>query len=869
MNKLCLILLCKLLTLQVTLAQSLNSIVTTNNTSPYKTIKGTIYDDNTRQPIEYATIALLLKSNTTNFPPTIGSITNAEGQFSIIQVPAQVYTFRVSLMGYANYETILNLTNSADTLINVGNINLKPEIQTLKDVQVLGNKSNMQVGIDKKVFNVEKTSLAEGGSASTVLQNIPSVTVDIDGNVSMRGSGNLTILIDGKPSSMGGGGGNSHGGGGFMNEGGMGRGGGGDGGGGQANKAALLEQIPASSIKSIEIISNPSSRYDAEGTSGIINIILKKNETPGFNGVLNTSAGNQDRYNTSLTLNYKYKKINIGGNYSFRQNTNQVKNGGIRNDFFSNNVFEQDGWAKNTNQNYGIRHTIDYAINPKNNFSAGFNYGFGNAKAQRGTFYKNTETLDSQSVISYFDRTGGNTSSSYNYDITSGYRKTFSNPQHTLTFDGVYSFSNNEDQTFYDQYFTDQDANPLANQTILKEQFLPNNTLKTISLQADYVQPLAQKNRIEFGAKMVSRKNDVLLQGFLFNDSTQNWQNNTQVSNQFLYTEYINSLYAIYGGTAKFLGGVGYQAGLRYEHTNAEGVQVTTNQTFTRNYGNFFPSFYISKNIAKQQDIRLSYAKRINRPSVGQLNPFPDYADRINQRVGNPELLPEIIHAYEASYIAIFDKITFNGTLYWRQVLNSVGRLKVFDTINTNYSYIISKNLYSSNNIGIEAILKGDIGKKWNYNISANFFRNSLNGSNIEANLNNDSFSWNAKATNTYTPFKGFEIQAFYSYSAPIQFLQGNIQAMHGLDVALKQDLLHRKLTLTARVSDVFNTRQFNINLEDPNTFKQYFFRKANTRQFFVGLIWRFGTEEKNSKPNKLQKDLQQQQMGGEDGNGF
>jgi outer membrane receptor protein involved in Fe transport len=786
-------------------------------------IKGVVIDNTTKQMVEFATIVLYkLKDSTL----VTGVVAGVKGDFQLSEIPYGRYFMKINFIGYKQLVLDSIAIRPASPEINLGQIKLKSNTEQLGEVEVSTEKSTLQLGIDRKIFNVEKSIVSEGGSASDVLQSIPSVSVDIDGNISMRGSGNVTVLIDGKPSGLTG-----------------------------SSRAAILQQIPASSIESIELITNPSAKYDPDGMSGIINVIMKKNKLNGFNGSVTVGAGTGDKYNASATISYRNSKINVYANYGFRSNNKTGNGSTFRQNFLTDTTFylSQDFNSLNKNISHNIKGGIDFYLNDKNTVGASVLY--------------NTGSESSNEIVNYFEANSNNiTSASYardvatddaptNMDYNLNYRKTFTKPKQELVFDATYSDANGlKTESYTERDYTlkyePKNTSPFKQKT---ETEAKNNI---ISAQVDYVQPLKNQMKWELGVKTTLRTIGSDFTSNVYDYAESAFVMDTNLSNNFLYKENIYAAYTTFSGAIK---NFGYQLGLRAEEANTTSEQITADETFTYNYFNLFPSVHLSQKLKKEQEFQLSYSRRINRPNTRNLNPYKDYSDPYNIRYGNPYLRPEYINSYELSYMKYFKKGVLTATAYYRQTDGVIQRYKTISDSTT--SFITFINLDKSQSYGLELILKADLTKWWNITFSANGFQTVIDGG-AQADLQNENLSYIIKLLSNMRVWKNMDIQFTANYMGPTATLQGEVKSMFTMDLGLKKEIF-KNASLSLNISDLTDARKMQIIANNDPTFYQEMNRKRESRIATLTFSYRFGKMSDNKKSRS-----EKQNNGGFEGGG-
>ncbi|GEO07407.1 TonB-dependent receptor [Adhaeribacter aerolatus] len=765
-------------------------------------VRGTLIDQNSRQPVGYANIIMLPLTDTSQIAG--GAMTDERGNFSIDGLPYGQFVAKVSLVGYKSKRLpVVSLTPEAPE-VRLGTITFAASSTRLQEVEVQGERPTVAYGLDRKVVNVAKDLTSIAGSATDVMKNVPSVTVDADGGISMRGSSNLRILIDGRPTGMV-----------------------------ADNQAQILEQIPASSIESVEIITNPSSKFDAEGEGGIINIILKKEKNQGFNGLASVNVGTNNRYNASVGGNYRYRKWNIFGSYDFRKDNRNGYGNQERYTIFEGRTtrLDQDEEETRNFTNNAFKIGADFTLTPTQTITASWQY--------RNRLSKETEEVinqlfgPTQTLQEHYNRTNLENDRSNNTEYTLGYRKTFAKKGRELTADLIYSAATGgENQDFTQRYLVSAEEKPLV-----LERSDTDESNSQITAQVDFSDPVGEDGRFDAGYKSIisTRDDDYRFEGF--NNQTGIWQNNPGISNNFIFDQQVHALYATYGNK---IGKTSYQLGSRLEYTANKGLQKAMNITAPdTSYLNFFPSVFITQELDKDNQIQVSYSRRINRPGMWDLNPFVDVSDPLNPRGGNPALRPEFSNALELSQIHYGkNNSSLNTTLFYRKTTDVIQRYRrIIDSVTTFNTDI---NLASRQAFGLEFIATQNLTRNWKINGTASAFRNILTGTNEGTNINNRNFSWTARLNSNLTFWKGLDLQVAANYRSPVLLPQGTMSAIFFTEMALKKDVLNKKGTVSFRLNDIFNTMEFNFNQTGEN-FRSESYRKRQSRIAFIGFSYRFG----------------------------
>ncbi|KIC02690.1 TonB-dependent receptor [Flavobacterium sp. JRM] len=782
-------------------------------------VTGKVVEKTTNQPLEYATITLV---NTKNPKALAGGITNNKGEFSVDAVPG-VYDIKIEFISFKVIE--IKQKNIAEN-INLGQFALSEDANQLNEVVVRAEKSTVEIKLDKKVYNVGQDMIVKGGTVSDVLDNVPSVSVDTEGNVSLRGSDNIRILIDGRPSNA-------------------------------INVAEALRQIPADAIDKVEVITNPSARYDAEGGSGLINIILKKGKNQGFNGTFIASTGIPETYGVSANANYKTKKINYftTAGYSYRT----TEGGGSTNSEYLNpdgsikSYLDELRDTKRLRKGFNARVGAEWEITPTIFWTNAVNYQKNSGEDKDLIDYNNFDVNHDYTGSSY--RLSNTNIASDNVEFTSNLIKNFNDKGHKLTAD--ISISKNND-----------DSNGTITGSPNFNTTLNNQVQKQFQIQADYVLPFGEGSQFEAGYK--GNFNDL---DNVYNVNTDDQGNPIQgfLSNTLVYKEKINALYTQFGAKIKETK-FSYLLGLRWEDSNIDVNLLDTNNFNNKKYNNLFPSAFLNYEISDNSSLSVSYSKRISRPRGRFMNPATNYASNINIFRGNPDLDPSLTDKYDVGYIKRWDKVTFNTSLYYENTTDvfTFVRLQTGDNVD-GIPVILSTpiNLGKQQKIGYEFTVNYTPFKWWKLNTNFNLYNlnttgdytyTDINNLAITENFDNEATSWFARISSRITlPYK-IDWQTTAMYNGAQKTAQGKNLGQFGLNLAFSKDVLKDKGTIAFNVSDVFNSRIMKTEtyLDNVNSYSEMQFRK---RQFNLSFTYRF------NKP-KNEREKQGPKNEGNDGGG-
>lgn len=771
-------------------------------------VVGKIVDGASRAPLGYASIRLF---NAADSSFVSGAITDETGGFVVDIVAGNFYAL-TEFIGYKpQYTPNIRLT-SANSPLDLGAIQVTASAKTLDEVTVQAEKSSMELSLDKKVFNVGKDLANAGGTAVDILTNVPAVAVDVEGNVSLRGSGNVRILIDGKPSGLV-----------------------------SIKGASGLAQLQGSMIERVEIITNPSARYEAEGMGGVINIVLKKERKEGINGSFDIITGHPTNFGGAANVNYRKKNLNFFINYTMSYRNTPGKNYVYQELYRNDSIFimERDMKSNLKGMANSARGGLDYYFNTKNVLTAAYTW-----RTSKGKRFSTLDYRDYLSnlgnMTSYTRRTQDETETEPNAEYALTYKKTFNRKGQELTADVRY-LDNWEDS---DQYYRENVYNPNgspSNIPPLLQRALNYETEKQLLFQVDYVHPFGKDGKIEAGGRSSSRD--------MTNDYSVTQQTNDGgwiplpgLTNDFLYEE---NIHAVYGMIGNKTGKLSYQGGVRAEWTGVTTTLKTTNEVNDRNYGNLFPSAHITYDFAKQNALQLSYSRRVRRPQYNDLTPFATYSDNRNYWSGNPDLNPEFTNAFEMGHIKYMNKGSLTSSIYYR---HTNGKIISIRTVNDDgTSFTRPENLGTEDAYGAEFTGSFNPYPWWKLDGSANFFRAITDGTGVDEEFQSDTYSWFVRAMSRFTLWKNTDLQLRGNYEAPQQTPQGRRKALATLDLAATRDILKGNGTLTLTVVDVFNSRKFRSITEGANFYARNS-SQGRLRQINLTLNYRLHQAKKKPK---------------------
>lgn len=799
-------------------------------------ITGKVIDAVTKQPVDYATVSVFKQGSTSPFN---GIITDAKGNFTVDNVPPGDYRLTVDFLGYQR-STIEHAIVTDGGTATVGSISLSPTQNQLAGVTVTAKAPVIENRIDKLVYNAQNDLTAQGGVAIDILKKVPQVTVDIDGNVELQGNANIRFLINGKPSSIFG-----------------------------SSLADALQSIPASQIKSIEVITSPGAKYDAAGTGGIINIILKDSKVQGINGNVNISAGTRQE---NGSFNLSGRKGNFGVNAFFSGNaflnaTSKNTNNRRSVDADGNTTYlYQDGSSKFNRGGYQSGLSAEWAITPKDNLigTIGFNH-FANksngATDQRQSFF---DMLDNPLADTNSIRNSNNRFSFNSVDVSLGYKKNFKKDGQTL--DVLYnsSFGRNTSEFSQIQNYT----TPLGIPNTGTSSNNPGRDRQT-QINVDYAHPVSKTFVIETGAKadLEHINNTVALQRL-------------QPSGQFVpdpgqsYTfNYDRNIYAYYLSTtfSLFKNFLDVKAGGRYEYTK---TTADFPNTTIPSYGIFAPSFTLSHKLDETSSIKVSYTYRIERPEYRDVNPFYNISDPHNISTGNPNLKPETGKNIEVAYNKSFNQGgNINVAMFYRANSQDIQgytffypELAINDTVYTNVTLNTRANIGQDKRAGLNLYGSLPIGKKLNLRsnmfFGGRFLRNSINGENRSVN----SFGYRINLNASYNFGNDLNAEAFGNYNSSQRLLQGINPRWMSYSIAIRKQLLNKKASIGLVANNPFNYYVRQRSTVTGANFDQESIRLQPVQSFGITLSYKFGKLEFKDKENNRDREGGNDSVGGSEG---
>lgn len=766
--------------------------------TPKDKITGIVIEEGSDTPLPFASIGIYSTSDSL----ISGGLSDDNGKFQIDISNGEFYAL-VEFMGYEPFQTHVFTISKESPSYDLGQIQLKTSAENLNEVVVQGEKTIMELSLDKRIFNVGKDLANAGGNASDILMNLPSIAVDPEGNVRLRGSANVRILIDGKPSGLV-----------------------------SFKGSAGLRQLPANMIERVEVITNPSARYEAEGMAGVINIILKKDNNQGFNGSFELVGGVPANLGFTANLNYRHKRINWFINYSLTHRRSPNVGELYQETYGEDTTFilnqTNEGVVKSLNNN--IRGGLDYYFSENSILT--LSYLWRRSDAHRITDIRYQDSWNRiDNLQSYTLRKQDETEEEPNSEISMNYKKSFERKGHELT--GTLTYLNyweNSDQLFTQYSFTPE-GSPIEGSSVVQTSLNDEYENQYLAM-LDYVKPFAKEGKFETGFRTSFRrmKNDYIVQQ---ENANGDFQPIPGLDNIFLYDENILAAYGILGNSSNKWS---YQGGLRVEYTDVKTTLEETNEVNPRKYTNLFPSAHLTYNITQENAFQISYSRRVRRPVYNDLSPYVTLSDSRNFFSGNPDLNPEYTNSFELGHIKYFDKGTLFTTVYYRSTDDKIERLRSVD--DEGNSTTLPYNLNGENSFGVELSSDYQLYDWWKLDFNANFFHADIDGTNIQNGYETKTYSWLFRQTSRFTVAEGLDIQLRANYDARQKTVQGVRKGIFFMDLSASKNIFQDRGTLVFNATDIFNSRRNRYISEGMN-----FYTEGNSqyqrRQLILTLSYR------------------------------
>lgn len=786
-----------------------------NSTTPY-VINGQLLENETNYPLEYATV-LVTRSGTQNIID--GTITDQNGVFKI-ELPQGVYDITFE---YLSFKTLKKQNINLDNDINLGAIKLFMDFEALENIEIIAEKTTVEIKLDKKIYNVGKDLTLRGGSVSDVLDNVPSVSVDIEGNVALRGNQSVRILINGKPSGLVG-----------------------------LNSTDALRQLPAEAIEKVEVITSPSARYDAEGTAGILNIILRRSKLLGLNGAIIANMGYPERLGGSANLNYRTGDFNWFTNAGYNTQRS-LGNASTETEYF-NTTFEDNGVLiedlpnsfrneyrdfERRRRGHNINAGVEWYMTPTASLTASI---VNRSSNNKNNTTNNAFRLDSSgTIINQSVRKAPESEQDNNTQFSLNFDKQFhGNSEHRLTFDFQTEESSEDEQAI------------IYNNGIVSERVKTIEQQKRTQIQSDFTLPLQNEGAFELGynGRFIRNNTDYSLE--FFDDNT--FVLDTNVSNTLEYKEDVNALYAQYG--AQLRSKLTFLLGLRMESTAIEIYQYNTNDRQNKDYLGLFPTINIGYKISEVQSITLGYNRRISRPRSRFLNPFPSRTSATNLFQGNPDIDPSYSHGIDLGYLNKMDKLTLNSSIYFNRATDVFTFVSEDTgdevTIDGETVLVIRRgpiNLAEQDRFGFEMTTTYSSSKQWNLNLNFNLFQNNIRGNYKGLSYDSENLSWFIRLNNKLTLPWNIQWQTRLFYRGPTQDAINKRRGVFSSSMGLSKDIFDEKLSIAININDLLNSQRRYLESTTPTFFTDAYYRRR-VRSITGSFTYRFN-QKKQEKSNR------------------
>jgi len=777
-------------------------------------ISGKVIDE--RGPLEFADIILFKKADTTRRLASV--LSDSTGKFIFKKIPSGVYLASVELVGFRSQKINIAIPEN-NTTLDLGIIKLESVGSTLNTITITAQRKQIQKTPQGFIIKAEDNITQAAGTASDLLANTPTVLVDAEGGISIRGKSPL-ILINGRNSVLG---------------------------------ARSLDRIPASSIEKIEIINNPSAQYDADAEGGIINITLKKNRSRGTNGAVAVGGGYgaYGRFSSSFQLNNQAGKWNLGMAYDNRYASRErkIESNRINFDNPDNHYLDQQRTDKRTEQTHNLRMNVDFNPNPKNTWGFEAIYGYDgqhNYESLLSTIRDQQKAFASSNLRFSDEKSTENVG-----ELALNYSRKFENTRKLFSAGISNAYGDEKENTDINTQSLTENAKPIGDPFLQQTSNYEKTNITTARF--DYTIPVGVRATMETGYKGIFRWLDADFR--TLNKENDDYIQDPSASNIFRFNEQINAAYILY---KSFTGDKSapkwkYDAGIRLEQVFNHGQAGAGKIDFNNSYFNYFPSGNIAFYLDKNDFLKLTYSRRINRPGLGQLNPFIDITDSLNTHGGNPYLDPELVNAMEMGYNKDWKHINLTANAFFRSGTNTILQYTVVDS--SGVAFTQPRNFGQSTTLGFEGIFVAQADKIWNATLSISAFEQKITGRQDGKDISNNAFSWYIKTINNFNFWKGNKWQIAANYQAPTVTPQGKRLAVYNVDMGMQQKIMKGNGRIGLTITDIFNTQRNGLIAEGDNFSSRRVF-KIDTRAFLLTFAYTFGTTFKEKlMENKFLND--------------
>lgn len=786
-------------------------------------ISGVIIDEATSQPMEFANVAIYSEQDSSL---VTGTITDEEGKFEIAGVTYGDYYVEANFMGFET-RTIPDVElNNDSKSYDLGTIDLSPSTVAVGEVNVVADKAPVEYKLDKKVVNVSQVISAVGGTAVDVLENTPSVQVDIEGNVSLRGSSNFTVLIDGRPSVLTG--------------------------------SDALRQIPSSAIENIEIITNPSAKYEPDGTAGIINLVMKKNSMNGLNGIVNASVGSGDKYRGDFMLNYRFNKINIFAGADFSDETNYGNMRSERETYYNDTTeyLNMEGSRNLIRSGHRFKGGADFYLGDATTLTLSGEKGTAERGNTGGGSTENYTIPASEAIYSVSEETSDRSNDFYS--LNANFQHKFNDKGHRIEASAFYSDENGTDTEIEGELLADANFNPTS-EYLSRVSSLETEDQKEFRFKLDYTYPFSESGRLEAG--MQSRVEDQYqtLEFRDYDQASDTWIINDNFSSA---TDFRRDIHAVYTTFSNKLGSLEYMAGLRGELTLREIQNTNADAASKLNRFDLFPTFHMSYPLGETIELTSSYSRRINRPRGWDLDPSPNYFNRYTIRYGNPDLKPEYTNSYEIGMMKRFGtgRSFISADVFRRVTNNKIDRTETLGE--DGIFYMRTDNFDKDYSTGLEVTGNLSVQKWLIVNANVNMFHYRITGDLNGNSIDRESTNWGGRLNTTFKFTENSRLQLTGFFRGPSVTAQGNSKAMFFSNVSFRQEFFKNKLSATLSVRDPLGTAKFRRENFGDN-FKNNFTWEREPRVVFLTLSYKINNFKEDRNGNRGGDDGGMDMQGG------
>ena len=773
-------------------------------------IYGTILDSESNSPLEYATISVYSPNDSI---VKFGGISNANGKFNL-EVSKGKYNIKIEYISFK--EKLIKNINVFKSL-DLGAIELVIDQNVLDEVELIGEKTQVEIKLDKTVYNIGKDLTLRGSSVSDVLDNLPSVAVDIDGNVSLRGNQNVRILINGKPSGLVG-----------------------------ISSNDALKQFPSESVEKVEIITSPSARYNAEGTAGIINIVLRKNKLAGLNGSISTNGGDPKTFGVSGNINFRTEKINLFTNTGY--SLSSYENASLsETEYFNsssiNNFLNENGSRNTERDSYYQSTGIEYFLNDKTSLVASYL-----------TRKSDSDDITINNINQNFQGDKKSSKRIENENETDDTKEFSLNLTHEFVNKGnlTIDYQKEKSNEIESSFISNTQSNPKFIE-YLGEKVITDENQNSELYKIDYVLPIGEDGQFELGYRKSNKfqNTDYLVQDEVLNG---NYLINTDLTNNLFYNEKVNAFYTQYGNKKNK---ISYLFGIRVEESQTIVKQLESNSNSIKKYNDIFPTINLAYELKENETITLGYNRRISRPRSYFINPFPSRSSETSFFQGNPYLNPTYSNGIDLGYLKRLEKTTLNGSIYYKKsdaiftfINEATGSSVMVNDILVPVIKRSPVNLSSQEEIGIEFNTNYSHSKNWRIGGNVNFYQSEIIGNYNGIIYDSKNLIWSGRLNNYLKLFSSVDWQTRISYRGPQKTAISTRKGSISTNTAFSKDIFGDKMTLTFKINDIFETQKWRLETlsETYKTYSESSWRGG--RNFNLSLIYRFN-QKKNQSNNK------------------